>query len=434
MPLILGTTPQTNLRMIRNLCEQAGWTLSSERPETWYQSDKAQLAIDDRVLLLHSHPEEAIAYAMAEGRAPEMALREWVTAAQAMVNFYKCQRKQAVMVFLPHLLDSPEAKLEAIASQLGLFINQFTVTEAQGQEVPLLEQMMARQLLRQTPEVSHVLAQIEACTLPRQGHSYQAPELDIHVANQYLITLRSNLREREQRVAELQEKLVQTENQLQGQESAKRKVEKVLQQMEQQDHSAELKCQQQKSQEENNLLLEQLHLVEEELENQFINRQKLETELIEFRHQQDRALEAANHQIKRLQTELNNFKSSPAWKATAPVRALKKPFRGNTAKKAVKKQAELVRQSGMFNEGWYLKSYPDVAENGADPIEHYLKFGAEERRNPSPEFDTEWYLTNYPDVAQEGINPLVHYIKFGQNEGRAINVYHHPSLPAPGAV
>src|SRR5690606_40608655 len=88
----------------------------------------------------------------------------------------------------------------------------------------------------------------------------------------------------------------------------------------------------------------------------------------------------------------------------------------------------------MFNDGWYLKSYPDVSDNGADPIEHYLKFGAEERRNPSPEFDTQWYLNNYSDVAEDGINPLVHYIKFGQNEGRAMSAYHHPSLPAPGAV
>ncbi|WP_043488391.1 hypothetical protein [Halomonas halodenitrificans] len=66
------------------------------------------------------------------------------------------------------------------------------------------------------------------------------------------------------------------------------------------------------------------------------------------------------------------------------------------------------------------------------PIEHYLKFGTEERRNPGPDFDTDWYLTSYPDVAENEMNPLVHYIKFGHQEGRATNRYHHPSLPAPG--
>lgn len=499
MPLILGTTPQSNWQPTRNLFQQAGWALLADRPETWYQNQESEMASDNRYLLLHSHPEEAIARAIVEGKAPEAAVREWIAAAQAMVSLYKRCRRQAVMVFIPHLLANPQKQLEAIATHLGLPAAQLPETAPPAQELPVLEQMMASQLLRQTAGAKNLLAQIEACTLPLDGHSYGAPELDVSIVNQHLITLRNSLAEREEHLARLQKQLaeqaedkqkaeeesrllleqlhlVQEEleakllenNQLQKalseeqarlqeQEQARRVAEQALKQAKKQAETAqasqaealnehkqketslnsqlaELKGQIQHGQEENSLLLEQLHLVQEELETQFVARQNLDAELAEHRELQDHALEAANNQIRRLQSELNRFKSSATWKAMAPVRALKKPFGRNPAKKTIQKQVELIRQSGLFNEGWYLKNHPDVAESGIDPIEHYLKFGAEEHRNPSPEFDTHWYLNTYPDVAEQGINPLVHYIKFGESEGRAISAYHRPSLPAPGTV
>ena len=186
-------------------------------------------------------------------------------------------------------------------------------------------------------------------------------------------------------------------------------------------------------QEENALMLEQLHIVQEELEKRFINDQQLTQELAEYRNEQDCALAAANYRIKCLQDELNQFKESASWKATAPARALTKPFsRPSPKKRTLKRQIRLVRESGLFNEGWYLVTYPDVAEKNVDPIEHYLKFGAEERRNPSPTFDTDWYLTTYPDVAEQGMNPLIHYIKFGQHEERSTSMHHYPMIPVLG--
>ena len=79
----------------------------------------------------------------------------------------------------------------------------------------------------------------------------------------------------------------------------------------------------------------------------------------------------------------------------------------------------LIQSSGLFNTNWYLKEYSDVKDNGMDPIEHYVKFGSKENRNPSPDFNTKWYLQNYPDVAKSGINPLEHYILHGRDEFRS---------------
>ena len=84
----------------------------------------------------------------------------------------------------------------------------------------------------------------------------------------------------------------------------------------------------------------------------------------------------------------------------------------------IKKKIAVIEQSGFFDSDWYLGNYSDVAEKGWNPVEHYLRFGSKEKRNPSPVFDTAWYLERYPDVAKSGMNPLLHYIRMGRSEGR----------------
>lgn len=51
----------------------------------------------------------------------------------------------------------------------------------------------------------------------------------------------------------------------------------------------------------------------------------------------------------------------------------------------------MIRASGLFDEAWYLGTYPDAAGSGLDPIEHYLTVGAPRGYNPSPLFDTGFY-------------------------------------------
>jgi hypothetical protein len=51
----------------------------------------------------------------------------------------------------------------------------------------------------------------------------------------------------------------------------------------------------------------------------------------------------------------------------------------------------LIRDSGLFDEDWYRRTYPDVAASGMGAVEHYLAIGAREGRNPGPLFDTAYY-------------------------------------------
>ena len=92
----------------------------------------------------------------------------------------------------------------------------------------------------------------------------------------------------------------------------------------------------------------------------------------------------------------------------------------STGNKLANKSTEYraIYQSGLFDEKWYLKQYPEVSEIGKEPLQHYLEIGWKESKNPSEKFDTIFYLKNNPDILRAGVNPLRHYVLFGKNEGR----------------
>ena len=93
---------------------------------------------------------------------------------------------------------------------------------------------------------------------------------------------------------------------------------------------------------------------------------------------------------------------------------------------------------------------PDLAAKGVDPVKHYLRRGAAQGRDPSPDFSTTGYLRNNQDINEPGVNPLVHYLRQGRAEGRTSDPYaieramlmesglfdedyyrhYHPELPA----
>ena len=49
----------------------------------------------------------------------------------------------------------------------------------------------------------------------------------------------------------------------------------------------------------------------------------------------------------------------------------------------LKRQAGLLKRSGLFDAKWYLECNKDVVEAGADPAKHYIKYGLKEGRAPN---------------------------------------------------
>lgn len=88
--------------------------------------------------------------------------------------------------------------------------------------------------------------------------------------------------------------------------------------------------------------------------------------------------------------------------------------------------AEVVKaivSSGFFDEKWYLFQNPDVAKARIDALQHYLREGHAEGRQPGPCFDMAFYLERNPDVKAAQMEPLSHFCALGWSESR---------LPAPG--
>lgn len=123
------------------------------------------------------------------------------------------------------------------------------------------------------------------------------------------------------------------------------------------------------------------------------------------------------------QDQIRLMRESRAWKVVMLLRRMVRASGGSSAIENVDLPDDVtIRNSGLFDQTWYLRRYSDVRKKGMDPVKHYLRYGASEGRDPGPGFSTKGYLQRYPDVAASGLNPLLHYIRYGLNEGRAARI------------
>lgn len=107
----------------------------------------------------------------------------------------------------------------------------------------------------------------------------------------------------------------------------------------------------------------------------------------------------------------------------SPLRTLARRVRSRLpglaarARSAVRTPDEALAADAM-DPDWYRAMNPDVAAAGADPVDHFLRHGWREGRDPVAAFSVRDYLDLYPDVAEAGINPFIHWLKAGKAEGR----------------
>lgn len=88
---------------------------------------------------------------------------------------------------------------------------------------------------------------------------------------------------------------------------------------------------------------------------------------------------------------------------------------------AAEQQALKERQDAIFFDGqWYLNAYPDIRASGMEPVEHFLHYGVQEKRNPNAIFNSQAYLRANPDVATFVAGPFLHYVCFGFREKRPL--------------
>jgi predicted nucleic acid-binding Zn-ribbon protein len=125
----------------------------------------------------------------------------------------------------------------------------------------------------------------------------------------------------------------------------------------------------------------------------------------------ERALKEATAQVAARERELSALRNSLTRRATGRVRRWMRWLAGLVGEG--RRTVRVLRSSGLFDKEYYLAQNPDVAAEGVDPIQHYVRSGAAEGRDPSRLFDTSAYLETHPELATSGINPLLHYVLYG---------------------
>ena len=88
------------------------------------------------------------------------------------------------------------------------------------------------------------------------------------------------------------------------------------------------------------------------------------------------------------------------------------------------KNMEIISQSNLFDEDFYLNAYPDVKKTNMDPLEHWVRWGYDEAfRNPNNNFSNEFYSKHYLDNEPNNWNALTHYIVKGKKYGNKRSIF-----------
>lgn len=76
-----------------------------------------------------------------------------------------------------------------------------------------------------------------------------------------------------------------------------------------------------------------------------------------------------------------------------------------------RRDARLIRHSGIFDPQFYLAQCPDDADAQENPVHHYLEVGAARGLDPSPLFDSSEYAARNQVAVAASENPLAHFIR-----------------------
>lgn len=92
----------------------------------------------------------------------------------------------------------------------------------------------------------------------------------------------------------------------------------------------------------------------------------------------------------------------------------------------------IIKASGLVDEAWYRREYPDVVERGVDPVLDFLMPPHPMTRLPNPDFVPGEYAAVNLDVKISKAIPAVHYAQHGLRENRSVSTLENydKSFPA----
>jgi len=289
------------------------------------------------------------------------------------------------------------AKHHWLAEQEWRFSEQFEEVEARTEETFRTAYRSLHRLQQQDRErfETKIIQSYEAKldkARQQQSESQEENELLLLQLHQVQEELEKSFLDSQQLKSELSASQQSSEQLKQSHELELKKVHHELAETQDQKSAERLK----EAEEENELLLLQLHQVQEELEHYFL----------EYKRLQGDEVGSPPQEPARATREENSPKKLSLWKRLR--RKLK-----------TRKEIRFLKKFKAVDSEFYLQRYPDVASSKLSAYDHYVRFGWKEGRQPHPYFDGERYLYLNPDVRSSGQNPLTHWFRHGRQEGRS---------------
>lgn len=256
-------------------------------------------------LICYDAAERQIANCLGEGRAPSQALANWTNRTDALLELYREHYQRITLVTEEAFEGKPKALCELLTARSGIALGRVApaqpkTTEANPVQQPqsAMYRVLARQTLEHSP-AKRLLQELEASSLPL-GNS---TELFEWLDGTYDILKQSSGSS--------------TEN-----EELKKSLEDV--------------------QQENDLVIEQLHKTQEELERYLIGNKNLGQKVDKLERaiqQKDEKFKSftqkhkwLREQLETKKKELKSMRSSKSWKLTAPLRKIMHIFNGKKGK------------------------------------------------------------------------------------------------------
>lgn len=263
---------------------------------------------DTHVFLFYTRPEAFLQAALAEGKTPQQALHAWQTQAKELLQTYRSHRSRTSLLMAEACLNKPQESLAQLSDKLGWSLHERNFTTQSFQLEENQELLLASQLITQTPEVRQLLSELEASS-SNPARLLQPLTLDL----QQIID-RSP-------VKHLQEELKRQ------QEQQRKEISDLQNKIKLAEEKTNKQTQQPDLEEENKLLIEQLHQVQEELERHHQNKNQLPARQSEL-NQLERKLRQVQMEKARLQEKYQAVFRSNSWKITKPLRALSRLLKG----------------------------------------------------------------------------------------------------------
>lgn len=178
MKITFEITPYSNPDALAEWLQALGYGAERIKPD----SSGHEVAEVETLLLGYHHPETALQAAMQQGEPPMQAMQNWAEKARQLVDMFKRNRRRATLINLGDLYQAPHEACQQLITHWDTNgkspkqvqplpdINDLADAGGAGSNQAQIDgttlRLLAREAVRQLPQWPELSTQLEACSLP----------------------------------------------------------------------------------------------------------------------------------------------------------------------------------------------------------------------------------------------------------------------------